>query len=601
MQRSFSTGFAGLAEWTRRQASATHCGFASAVLVTRRTLYRAQKNPVVIIRLCGETSLYFHCYRLTCLKRHWAAQYLTHKLATRGCLISTSRISGRSPKSSRSCPSLHTRTCRFRDSSRFGGSQRKRDHCRAVRKWEYSLKVQEQERENEIRDSRRAEMEAKLKELGYSEHDFPHTKEWRIIVDKPRYLTPRIWSQAKPKLIRLIENAKEDVIRTELETRVKVRCGEIHEHYGHLLETWACLETKELLPNLIDLSALPSFQDLSRRGQALEPVSQGEFLQVFHGEVVQSQIEEYKDRVKRDLAHMLSHIERKSRTTCTHVGMVDGSNVVNNDDNDDVDAVLARPTALFSCVTHSGKTLEVHQSALSFPAIHSHWRDAHPYSPWGCDPSTGEVWPPSVSGNRRKKGWPIMVPAYIKHASITAKLVSRILKMLRLDGPEYAEITVSELDALVKAGRIVCLCGHPHLPAPRDWSWGGLITHVMSEQRSYQEMMQYQMPGYSGRTPPHNDHNLADRLPFVCFLTAEEANRPRSERPAKKPVISEILRLLHVHMLCGYPRCLSCDTGRSYEYRSRDLPPLASDPALIAYHMETKHRKIFQPSDLIFY
>lgn len=58
-------------------------------------------------------------------------------------------------------------------------------------------------------------------------------------------------------------------------------------------------------------------------------------------------------------------------------------------------------------------------------------------------------------------------------ASDEIRIAPQVLAALEL--PSSDGIRVEELDAMVRDTRIVCACGHPHLPEPVSWSWGALV------------------------------------------------------------------------------------------------------------------------------
>ncbi|KAH7332989.1 hypothetical protein B0J17DRAFT_619431 [Rhizoctonia solani] len=90
----------------------------------------------------------------------------------------------------------------------------------------------ESEREQELRElknARRRDIENRLTELGWDKKDmkftyhFPSRKDWYYLVEQPRPLTERVWSNIQPKLIPILEANREARLQKEKSERQSAR------------------------------------------------------------------------------------------------------------------------------------------------------------------------------------------------------------------------------------------------------------------------------------------------------------------------------------------------------------------------------------------
>ncbi|EMD36275.1 hypothetical protein CERSUDRAFT_124209 [Gelatoporia subvermispora B] len=462
-----------------------------------------------------------------------------------------------------------------------------------VHKWENSSKLEQSRRQHDAQMGRTAQIEANLYELGYSTLDFPTDNPvWDNILNQPRQLTPRIWSQIKPKLIRMIDEAREDAIHEKLEERVEERCQQIKAHYDELLQTWADTESKDMMPTGMELCLLPPFQELARRNQAHGEISVEHFMDVFDSREGQHHLELYEIRVKKDLVTMLR--KRNPNVASEQIANQDGED--GQDMDFTLDSALSRPDALFECVRHScWRTVIVEARALDYRGIHAHWRSTHPNAPWGTDPETGETWPPAVITDKRKKTWRHNgIPAYIRPASAEIEVISPMLKIFGVRGPEYMDATMHRLDALVRAGQLICMCGNPCLPAPEQWSWIDMVRHVSDEQQWYKDMTSQRKPRVNLHDSLRNDHDLAGP-PFLRYFSPEEAYDVRRQRTDRTSVPAQIPEGTAEATSDHEPSCKICLTSIKWPYRWGHLAKLRGSAAFIAYHMEAKHGQEYDP------
>ena len=128
----------------------------------------------------------------------------------------------------------------------------------------------------------------------------------------------------------------------------------------------------------------------------------------------------------------------------------------------EIEVELARGTAPFRCENCPSTAV------LSARGICAHWRAAHPGLKWN------DGWPYEILFDRRKRfaDWPKRT-AFVKAYGSEDKL-RECLEALGLS----ADATHEELDALVRAGRLVCGCGSPQLPPPGESSWDTLVSRA---------------------------------------------------------------------------------------------------------------------------
>ncbi|KAF8595007.1 hypothetical protein BDV93DRAFT_528950 [Ceratobasidium sp. AG-I] len=114
--------------------------------------------------------------------------------------------------------------------------QERKDHGDALTSYLESIVGGREEELQMLKTERRAEIERRLAELGWTDDkdlEFPwHTdsrRSWTGLVDQPKPLTERIWENIEPKLISLLEANRERRLAQEKAERRRVRRYRLYE------------------------------------------------------------------------------------------------------------------------------------------------------------------------------------------------------------------------------------------------------------------------------------------------------------------------------------------------------------------------------------
>ena len=138
-----------------------------------------------------------------------------------------------------------------------------------------------------------------------------------------------------------------------------------------------------------------------------------------------------------------------------------------------IEALLARGTTLFVCKNCPvlGTKMDGITKCMSARAVCAHWREFHPGLQWN------DGWPYEDFFDRRKSvnRWPKRLPfvdAYLEATSVGEAVVEMGLN---------ENTSHEELDTLVRAGRLICMCGSPRLQVSSTevLSWDKLVHKLI--------------------------------------------------------------------------------------------------------------------------
>ena len=250
--------------------------------------------------------------------------------------------------------------------------------------------------------------------------------------------------------------------------RLAERSKEAAPFYAALIDTSAYEDDRPFMPNLHDASRLPSLAALLAADDARTPVSYSRFAGISSQLLTEAQ--EYVAQAKRDLVEMI------------WPGMTTPGSVVLDPakrphappmDATDIEALLACGTTLFVCKNCPvlGTKMDDITTCMSARGVCAHWREVHPGLQWN------DGWPYEEFFDRRMSvdQWPKRLPfvdAYLEAASVREAVVEMGLN---------ENASHEELDTLVRAGRLICMCGSPRLQvsSTEDLSWDKLVHKLI--------------------------------------------------------------------------------------------------------------------------
>ncbi|KAI0713464.1 hypothetical protein C8Q76DRAFT_731509 [Earliella scabrosa] len=171
--------------------------------------------------------------------------------------------------------------------------------------WERAQSSSKRAAERGARDERRAAIEEKLGEIGYTPADFPRwSHEFDNMVYQPRPLTLRIWNKIRPRLIELLDEERACRARETFKRKWRTRVGELRSHYDAFLKVGGAeLAWKDTLPNFENALALPCMEALLTSGSVEESLTAAQFAAI--EDALKEDAEAYRARVRRDLVALL--------------------------------------------------------------------------------------------------------------------------------------------------------------------------------------------------------------------------------------------------------------------------------------------------------
>ncbi|KDQ07100.1 hypothetical protein BOTBODRAFT_39082 [Botryobasidium botryosum FD-172 SS1] len=141
----------------------------------------------------------------------------------------------------------------------------------------------------------------KLYAEGWTPADIPQREAWTKLVSQPRPLTPRIWKTLYPKLVPLLEEAKEFRLRAEHRARVQTRKGEVELHFRKSFVEDP--DIKDTMPGAEDICHFPSLAPLL---ELEAPVSDEAWDKV--KETVKRDAMAHIRKIRRDLVRLLREV-----------------------------------------------------------------------------------------------------------------------------------------------------------------------------------------------------------------------------------------------------------------------------------------------------
>ena len=207
---------------------------------------------------------------------------------------------------------------------------------------------------------------------------------------------------------------------------------------------------RPFMPNLHDVSALPSMYTLLSAHNAEVPVTLARLVSI--RDKLCAELPAYIEQVKRDLVEMQHVDSQKFVIERAPMPVYDSAQI---------DAELAKATMLFRC-----NNCPVHM-ALSARDICTHWRTEHPLLKWN------DNWPPNEKLDYRRgpEHQPKKLP-WVSAVHQAARHAEEALAALGLAG----DVSYAEMDRLVREGRLVCACADPSLSPAHESSWGILVS-----------------------------------------------------------------------------------------------------------------------------
>ncbi|KAI0737836.1 hypothetical protein C8Q80DRAFT_1211185 [Daedaleopsis nitida] len=472
---------------------------------------------------------------------------------------------------------------RFVD-DRLAFTRQRQQHGKAVSLWYEECRDQRYMDGEEVRAEREKAIKEKLSELGYSEADYPENEAWDKIFDQRIKLTDRIWKNIRPKLEELLEQEKNDRITAAFDARVEQRRKEIHVFYEAFVDRNFEPDARTFLPNLCDAGFLPSATELATANDAQDVITENRFAPIEAQLLVEMEV--HAKNVKRDLYRVLVE-ERQQSGDKTPVPDID---------HDQLEVELAGASALFYCTDCDPRHGFIHPArtdrTLSAAEICAHWREKHPLQKWtaGYAPYTIE------QGNLPR--WLIAMndaPRVLAIGRGQLETASAALGALGL--PE--DTAYAEVDELVRAGTLVCLCGDPTLPPPELWSWAKLVNHLWREREWYSRKCALLARSYAHFNVDHfvlDDHPLTEESSCLTILTEDEEPVYPDYAPAPK-VAKEIRAMIEASGTRGIV-CETCRNMYSGNRQATCVEHLQKDVDVIAHHVKAKHGKALEKKDV---
>ncbi|KAI0631515.1 hypothetical protein C8Q77DRAFT_141956 [Trametes polyzona] len=254
-------------------------------------------------------------------------------------------------------------------------------------------------------------------------------------------------------------------------------------------------QERALMPNPCDGALLPCLYDLARCNDAQGDITHEDFLALAGQVLVQARA--YAARARATAVQMLLDgmwYLPESEAQESWAKELEGLST---------DEALSRHYALFECKRISGVC---DTGIFTFEELHAHWRTAHPQHSWGTAASP----PPHHQLNAR------------------CKLITHICTWgsYRVGGAMLDAVGIpretprTELDGLVKAGRLYCSCGDPSMPLPEDSDWRTLFGHVAGHVHAFELRMEQRAKGSHSKVTLKNTHVLT--APNACVQLIPE-------------------------------------------------------------------------------
>ncbi|KAH9895856.1 hypothetical protein C8Q73DRAFT_689792 [Cubamyces lactineus] len=447
-------------------------------------------------------------------------------------------------------------------------SIRRHQHATALLQWRKDTATQKQEEGSIIRERWKESVTQRLKAIGYSEDDFPDSREWDKLVKQPKELTDRIWNNVQPKLLALIHQEAERRTHEEFQARVKLRLHSIAGYVDVVTKQMPESE-RELLPNTYDLHHLPLLLALAKKDDAQGDVAIADVLALVAE--LPSELALYKTRAQ-DLAVKILADSLEARSASEQLLKEEVTSLPS-------ETIITRHYAVFRC-----NPIFCSTDPRSFRDMHAHWRTAHPQRPWGNVDDTWFIQP-----------FPGVLECQVGQNMLEAA-------GLPLDTP------IDTLTELIRSGRLYCNCQDPALPPPEQLDWPKLLVHVVTDVAQFsahRRNAKMDIGAADAKYVMRTLHTFAEPdNACIKLLPAGADTAPARERAT---VIDVKTRTRVEDRLAARPNaaakhiCRVCRnlaaTRRSWVMRSLILP---DTPEEIVHHLRAWHDKEFQKWDIVF-
>ncbi|RPD58196.1 hypothetical protein L226DRAFT_142665 [Lentinus tigrinus ALCF2SS1-7] len=340
--------------------------------------------------------------------------------------------------------------------------------------------------------------------------------------------------------------------------RIETRKGELEMWY----QIFVCLLLDR---SAYDYSTFPNVYDGARLwdylidSQARTPIASCTFLDAL-GEDLDAKIDSYVYKVEDALKALIVDpgIPRIGR---------DGRQIYWYQ-NSNKSVLLERPIAMFTC-DKCDKDAE-----FPWPDINVHWCTAHPHD---------SIW---ARNNVLNLSW-------WRDGARTAE------EIVYATGLEA--MAILSLDLAVKTGRLYCSCGDPSLEQPEKLNWAKLVRHVLEHDRMNDRIAS--ADNVASKSDASSLVWINDHVPEACMKYSPNPNmEAASKRVRAEPdMASRITKWLdHCHG-SSVPQCSICYALSPRKNKKDTWAHLSATPDAIVYHMQAKHGKTFEESDVQFY
>ncbi|KIJ23206.1 hypothetical protein M422DRAFT_276264 [Sphaerobolus stellatus SS14] len=199
----------------------------------------------------------------------------------------------------------------------FENQKRKRtdifNHAESLSEWITTLKEMKAAEINALYKARKEEIHSRLKDLGFSEDDFPRWyhrrsimwRDWHKLIHQPKKLTERIWSNIRPTLEQLITDARtirlqeEQEAKEAQERRLEARRTEAERFAGDLLNARLGRDYPLKICRL-DVTSLSLITALwQTRDDYYKPISEGEWQNI--APLIETQLDVFSANIMEQL------------------------------------------------------------------------------------------------------------------------------------------------------------------------------------------------------------------------------------------------------------------------------------------------------------
>ncbi|KAI0773190.1 hypothetical protein BD413DRAFT_314671 [Trametes elegans] len=458
------------------------------------------------------------------------------------------------------------------------------EQATAILLWKKDTEQRKAEEDQALALVWKASILEKLDDMDYVQADFPDSTEWRALIEQPKVLTNRVWTNLRPKLEDLLQQERRRRAQVAFEKRRWMRIQQIGAFYEFFVVDMPGVD-RRLMPNVYDAGQLPSLLELAERNNAQGDVGLSEFLGVLANACAETDV--YLSRAKEIAVERLAEGGRDWHYDVEHEPRAAEREQCNAElQTLSPDETLTRYYAIYSCRGYRGCNIR----ALTFEEIHAHWRTTHPYVAWGS--------PHEPQLNKRSGDAGLRSGSLENDGSYGGGGMILDAVGLPRDTP------ISTLDELVQSGRLYCACGDPSLPPPGALNWAKLFAHIAERREKYRD--QEQQLVFSPKSMLRSDHVITGSESCVKLLppgvdTSAAAARVTVDDKAQLLTILE--RLASRPTPQAVPVCRMCKRVAKNSYRNRSYGlrkmALPDTPEGIVWHLRGWHAKEFQKIDIL--